>query len=196
MTGFGPGIGRRTMHSPTTIEANHRGRGRQGSARRQTGPPRRREEPGTECHPHPERAQNPARDVGPGPVPVRSPHFQPARRTARIIRPIVRSCSGVAQWIVLPLPLHETSMSKIQTSRPPVNQSNSPRLPSISPERIRDQRTDQCQAPGQRREAGEQLVGRPGHAASLNEESRPPGECGADEQGIGDRVIRRRGGAG
>ncbi len=65
------------------------------------------------------------------------PDFQPASRTAKIINPIVRSWSGVAQYNVFHWPRVKASTSKSQTSSPPVNHDSSPRLPWISPERNR-----------------------------------------------------------
>ncbi len=120
------------------FEANRARLARQGSACRQTGPQRRREEPGAECHPDPERAQDPAGDVGPRPVSDRPDRIsnRPRARPAAMASPRVRSFSGVAQSMVFQRPCTTAWMSKNHKRRPLTNHMNSPRLPSISPERI------------------------------------------------------------
>src|SRR5271165_7500145 len=65
------------------------------------------------------------------------PHLQPASKTASMTSPIVRSPRGVAQVNPRDDPRSAAAISNSQTSRPPVSQTSSPRLPCLPPERAR-----------------------------------------------------------
>ena len=103
-----------------------------------------------------------------------NPHRQPARRTARTVRPRVRSEIGVAQWMVFHWPCRTATMSKSQIRMPAVSQPSSPRLPSTLGRAEQDDRSDQGHASGHRGEAGEQRVRRPGQAAALDQQAHSP----------------------